>query len=172
MTGDTVFLKTMEMYLPVGMLGLVLAAIFGIIMSSQDSCLHSASVAFSIDIYQTIRPEASDKTLLAYSRYAVVAIGVIAVIFALLVPGLVQALLIVYTLWAPTVVAPLVIGLLWRGVPKACGMAGIVAGAAAAAIWEWNLGNPYGVPSLVAGLAANQLAFWAVAYWYRRWRLG
>ena len=172
LTGDTVFLKTMEMYLPVGMLGLVLAAIFGIIMSSQDSCLHSASVAFSIDIYQTIRPEASDKTLLAYSRYAVVVIGVIAVIFALLVPGLVQALLIVYTLWAPTVVAPLVIGLLWKGVPKASGMAGILAGAAAAAIWEWSLGNPYGVPSLVAGLVANQLAFWAVAYRYSRGRLG
>jgi hypothetical protein len=25
------------------------------------------------------------------------------------------------------------------------------------------LGNPFGVPSLVAGLAANQIAFWAVA---------
>ena len=28
LTGDTIFLKTMEMYLPVGMLGLVLAGIF------------------------------------------------------------------------------------------------------------------------------------------------
>jgi len=44
------------------------------------------------------------------------------------------------------------------------------AGAAAAAIWEWGLGIPYGVPSLVAGLVANQLAFWTVAYSYRKGR--
>ncbi|MEZ5366065.1 MAG: sodium:solute symporter family protein [Bryobacterales bacterium] len=101
LTGDTVFLETMKMYLPAGMLGLVLAGIFGIIMSSQDSCLHSASVAFSIDLYQLARPKASDETLLKMSQYAVGVIGVIAIIFALAVPGLVQALLIVYTMWAP-----------------------------------------------------------------------
>ncbi len=169
-TGDTVFLETMKMYLPAGMLGLVLAGIFGIIMSSQDSCLHSASVAFSIDIYQLIKPDSSDETLLKYSQYAVGVIGIIAIIFALLVPGLVQALLIVYTMWAPTVVAPLVIGLLWKGAPKASGLASIVAGALVAAIWEWGLGNPYGIPSLVAGLVANQLAYWTVAYRYRQGR--
>ena len=163
-TGDTVFLETMKMYLPAGLLGLVLAGIFGIIMSSQDSCLHSASVAFSVDIYQLVRPDASDETLLKFSQYAVAVIGVIAIAFALLVSGLVQALLIVYTMWAPTVVAPLVIGLLWKDAPKASGLAAIAAGAAAAAVWEWGMDNPYGVPSLVAGLVANQLAFWTVAY--------
>ena len=167
-SGDTVFLKTMEMYLPVGFLGLVLAGIFGIIMSSQDSCLHSASVAFSIDLYQMARPDATDETLLKYSQYAVGVIGAIAVTFALLVPGLVQALLIVYTMWAPTVVAPLVIGLLWPEVPKASGIAAMAAGAIAAAIWEWGLAIPYGVPSLVAGLVANQVAFWAVVHRSRR----
>ena len=65
---------------------------------------------------------------------------------------------------------PLVIGLLWKGVPKASGLAGIIAGATVAAIWEWGLGNPYGVPSLVAGLVANQIAFWTVAYGYRQGR--
>ena len=163
-SGDTVFLKTMQMYLPIGVLGLVLAGIFGIIMSSQDSCLHSASVSFSIDLYQMACPEASEATLLRYSQYAVGVIGAIAVTFTLLVPGLVQALLILYTMWAPTVVAPLVIGLLWRKVPKASGVAGMAAGAVVAAIWEWGFQIPYGVPSLVAGLAANQAAFWAVAH--------
>jgi SSS family solute:Na+ symporter len=167
-TGDTVFLQTMQEFLPIGVLGFVLAGIFGIIMSSQDSCLHSASVAFSIDLYQMARPQASQETLLKYSQYAVGVIGVIAVIFALLVEGLVQALTIVYTMWAPTVVAPLVIGLLWRKAPKASGVAAMAAGALGAAVWEWGLGNPYGVPSLVAGLVANQIAFWAVALSQRR----
>ena len=53
--GDTVFLQTMQTFLPIGMLGFVLAGIFGIIMNSQDRCLHSASVAFSIDLYQRER---------------------------------------------------------------------------------------------------------------------
>ena len=162
-SGDTVFLQTMQTFLPIGMLGFVLAGIFGIIMSSQDSCLHSASVAFSIDLYQMARPQASAETLLKYSQYAVGVIGVIAIVFALMVPGLVQALTIVYTMWAPTVVAPLVIGLLWRNAPKASGVAAMAAGALGAAVWEWGLVNPYGIPSLVAGLAANQVAFWTVA---------
>jgi SSS family solute:Na+ symporter len=161
--GDTVFLQTMQTVLPVGILGFVLAGIFGIIMSSQDSCLHSASVAFSIDLYQMARPQASAETLLKYSQYAVGVIGVIAIFFALAVSGLVRALTIVYTMWAPTVVAPLLIGLLWRKAPKASGVAAMAAGALGAAIWEWGLGNPYGIPSLVAGLAANQIAFWTVA---------
>jgi SSS family solute:Na+ symporter len=162
-TGDTVFLQTMQAFLPIGLLGFVLAGIFGIIMSSQDSCLHSASVAFSIDLYQMARPRASAETLLKYSQYAVGVIGVIAVVFALMVPSLVQALMIVYTMWAPTVVAPLVIGLLWRKAPKASGVAAMAAGALGAATWEWGFGNPYGVPSLVAGLVSNQIVFWAVA---------
>ncbi|MEZ5366066.1 MAG: hypothetical protein R2748_27965 [Bryobacterales bacterium] len=65
-------------------------------------------------------------------------------------------------------VAPLVIGLLWKDAPKAAGLAAIVAGAIAAGVWEWGLGNPYTVPSLVAGLVANQLAFWGVALTQRR----
>ncbi len=68
---DAIFLKTMEAYLPVGVLGLVLAGIFGIIMSSQDSCLHSGSVAFSIDIFQHFRPNTPPATLLRYSQFIV-----------------------------------------------------------------------------------------------------
>ena len=70
--------------------------------------------------------------------------------------------------YRPTVVAPLVIGLLWRNVPKASGVVAMAAGAVVAAVWEWGLANPWGVPSLVAGLVANQLAFWIVVYQSRR----
>ncbi len=165
--GDSVFLKTMEHFLPAGLLGLALAGMFGIIMSSQDSCLHSASVAFSIDIYQHFRPKADTNTLLKYSQWIVVVIGVVAILFALRVPNLVDALVFVYTLWAPTIVPPLVIGLLWRGAPKVSGVAGIVGGVIGTGVWEWGLGSPYGVPSLVAGMTANVAAYFAAAYWRR-----
>ena len=167
LAGDTIFLKTMEHYLPVGVLGLALAGIFGIIMSSQDSCLHSASVAFSIDIYQHFRPKADARTLLSYSQGIVVVIGVVAIIFALRVPNLVEALVLVYTLWAPTIVPPLVLGLLWRNAPKASGVAGIVGGVIGTALWEWVLASPYGVPSLVFGMASNLAAYGAAAVWVR-----
>jgi len=159
LAGDTVFLKTMEHFLPVGVLGLALAGIFGIIMSSQDSCLHSASVAFSVDIYQHFRPKASTETLLKYSQWIVVVIGLMAIVFALRVPNLVEALVFVYTLWAPTIVPPLVLGLLWRNAPKVCGVAGIMGGVIGTGVWEWGLQNPYGVPSLVAGMLANLAAY-------------
>lgn len=165
---DAIFLKTMEAYLPVGVLGLVLAGVFGIIMSSQDSCLHSGSVAFSIDIFQHFRPNTPPATLLRYSQFIVGVIGVIAILFALRVPNLIDALLYVYTLWAPTIVPPLLVGLLWRQVPRACGLAGILGGGIGTAVWEWGLSSPYGIPSLVVGILTNLLALSIVAVIQRR----
>ena len=44
------------------------------------------------------------------------------------------------------------------------GVSAIVAGGAAAAVWTWVLGEPFGVTGLVVGIVVNVVVF-AVAYW-------
>lgn len=159
-SADSVFLEVIKHSLPVGMVGILLSGLVGIMISTQDSFMHSASVAFSIDLYQGFNSTADPRRQLWYSRVVTGLIGLGAIIFALRVPSMIDALLVVYTLWAPTVVAPLVIGLLWRRAHPASGLLAMLSGAVVTAIWEWGLGNPSGIPSLVPGLIANQAAFW------------
>ncbi len=156
-----IFLYAMKHYLPPGLFALVLVAVVAIILSSWDSLLNCASSAFQCDLLSLLRPELRDSRFaLASSRLLNVVIGIAATAFAVSVSGLVEALLYCYTLWAPTVLLPLLIAVFKRDVQPAAGLIAIFAGGIATGIWEWGLHQPLAIPSLVIGLAANQLAFW------------
>ena len=162
-TSDNVYLDVMNSYLPIGLLGLAIAALISIIMSSQDSILNAASVSFNNDILSSFSKKyKDDSTALRTSRWLNLIIGFIATIFALNVPSIVDALLYCYTLWAPTVVLPLIIGSLKKNVHPIAGLSAMVLGGVSTGIWEWGLGNPNGIPSLLIGVAVNQTTFWVV----------
>jgi SSS family solute:Na+ symporter len=95
-------------------------------------------------------------------------IGVLGTLLALKLPSFVDGLMYCYTLWAPTIVLPLVIAVLMEKPCKKAGPAAIVVGGVATGIWEWGMSCPFGVPSLVIGVLFNQIAFWTVHYVSRR----
>ncbi len=162
-SADNAFIYAVTTYAPVGVRGLVIVALAAIIMSSWDSLLNCASVSFHTDILSLVFPALrGPRAGLLSGRALNVIIGVGATLFAINVPGIVEALLYCYTLWAPTVVMPLIIASMRNKVSPFAGPAAIIAGGLAAAVWEWGLGVPWGLPSVVVGLAANQLAFWSV----------
>jgi len=65
-----------------GILGFVLAAIFGAVVSSLASMLNSASTIFSMDIFHKLKPEASSKQLVTVGRVCVVVFVLIALFIA------------------------------------------------------------------------------------------
>jgi SSS family solute:Na+ symporter len=149
-------------FLPVGLLGLMAAALFSIIMSTQDSFLNAAAVSFVRDIFGSFsKNTATDKKALNLSKISTACIGLLGIIFAIYSPGIVEAILICYTLWAPTVVLPLILGVLLKDrVKPLSGLVAIIAGGIATAVWEWGFGTPYGIPSLLVGVLFNQMGFW------------
>lgn len=157
---DNVYLAAMKRYLPVGLYGLVVAVMVNIVMKSQDSLLNAASVSLNNDILRIYNKESRAKNALLITRLSNVIIGVVAVVFALNVPGVIDALLICYTLWAPTVVLPLIIAVVKKNVNPLSGLLSIAAGGIATAIWEWGYHNPASIPSLLVGVIANQFIFW------------
>jgi SSS family solute:Na+ symporter len=158
-----VYIAAMEEYLPIGLLGVALAALISIVMSSQDSVLNAAAVCFNNDILASYSPELKEgKIALRSSRWLNAVIGVLATVFAINVPGIVEALLYCYTLWAPTVVLPLIVATLKQDAHPYAAFSAIVAGGLATGIWEWGLGNPGGAPSLLVGVIVNQIVFWLV----------
>ncbi|NGO08000.1 sodium:solute symporter family protein [Streptomyces sp. HC44] len=150
--------------LPVGISGLVLAALFAVIMSTADSYLNATAVSFAKDIYLSfLHRGAGERLLLVVQRLVTVVVGVGAAIFAYSAPSIIDALLIAYNLWAPTVVAPLILGVVWGLRSRIAGVAAIVAGGAAMGIWRWELHEPFGVSALIVGVTVN-IVIYALAY--------
>lgn len=86
-TNDTnyIFITYIVNYLPVGLIGLLLAAIIAASMSSTSAELNSLASTSMIDIYKRmINKNANDKHYLNFSKYATVCWGIYAIIFALL----------------------------------------------------------------------------------------
>jgi solute:Na+ symporter, SSS family len=159
---QNVYLTAIKTYLPVGVYGLVVAVLVNIVMKSQDSLLNAASVALNNDFLNNYSADKSDTgDPLLVTRMFNVFIGVVAVLFAVNVPSVIDALLICYTLWAPTVVLPLIIGVLKKDVKPLSGLLAILGGGIGTAIWEWGLHNPNHIPSLLVGILCNQVLFWA-----------
>ena len=155
------FLHMVNTYMPIGFLGLMTVAIISIIMSTQDSFLNSASVSFVRDILNTFNETISSKKALLFSKLITILIGILGVVFAVNAEGIIDALMINYTLWAPTIVMPLIIAVLMPNkVKPIAGLIAIFAGGISVIIWEWILNKPNEIPSLLIGIIFNQLFFW------------
>jgi len=100
---DYVFITFVINYLPVGLVGLLLAVIFSAAMSSTSSELNALATTTVIDLYRrSLSKDKSDKHYLRASRLFTVMWGVIALIFALtadLFENLIQAVNIIGSLF-------------------------------------------------------------------------
>lgn len=82
--GDAVFPFFMMSQLPVGLAGLLIAAIFAATMSTIASNVNSTSTAFSVDIYKYFRPHIQDRQMLSVARWSSVGFGLLGTALAIL----------------------------------------------------------------------------------------
>jgi SSS family solute:Na+ symporter len=161
-------------FLPVGLRGVVFAALLAAVMSTGDSILNNASVIFTRDLYQKLfHPDASDRSLMVCSISATLVIGTGGVIAALTLPDVFELLVYTYTIWAPSIVPPLCVALLWGGphdrlVAPWAAVPAIIAGIAATFLWGQSVaGEPFGVPAVAVGVLANLATLAAMHRWTR-----
>jgi SSS family solute:Na+ symporter len=83
------FIKTQ---LPVGIIGLVVAALMAAAMSSLDSDLNSMATVIVDDFYARLRPDSTDRQRLWLGRVAVAVLGFLAILFSQLWIGIGTAL--------------------------------------------------------------------------------
>ena len=69
-------------YIPTGISGLVLAAIFAAAQSTVSSSLNSVSTCMTADILQQLRPDMSDKQKLAFAKGSSWIVGILSTILA------------------------------------------------------------------------------------------
>lgn len=106
--------------------GLILTAILAATMSTIDSELLVAAGSVSFDIIRFFKPSLKEETIVKYSRWAGIGVGVLATIFALNPPKLllmVQAY--AYGLIAAVFAVPFLLGLFWKKANTTGAIAGI-----------------------------------------------
>ncbi len=122
--------------LPPVMGGVVLAALLGALMSSADTCLLSASTIFTVDIIGHFKRDLSPLKTLTYSRVTMVVMGIAALLLALVLQGVISALLFAYTVYTGGVILPVLLGFFkdrLRLTPRGA-LAAIIGGGTAALI--------------------------------------
>ena len=146
--------------LPPVVKGLVVAAVIAIVMSSADSFLNSAAIAFVNDIVRPLRQAPLGEAAgLRLARIATLVIGLASVGFAISIASILDILIYAYTYWAPVVLVPLVATILgWRKGPAAF-LVAAGAGLACAIVWNDVLGQPAQIEGIIIGVLANLICF-------------
>jgi Na+/proline symporter len=144
-TNDTnyIFLTFVIHYLPVGLVGLVIAVIFAATMSASSGEINSLATVSIVDIYKRyMRPGQSDHHYLIASRVATFFWGAYAVIFAGFAAGLgslIEAVNQVGSLFYGTLLGCFALALGFRRVRGTAAFVGMLAGEAAIlATWEFT----------------------------------
>ena len=138
--------------LPVGVVGVVLAAYFSAIMSTADSCLLASVGNLTSDIYHRyVNRDASDRRLLRLSRVLTLVIGLGSVSLALAIPSVLDAMLLAYGFMVSGLFAPTLGGLLWPRVSSTAAMASMLLGGGTIVVLKiapaWS---PFSDPILLA----------------------
>ena len=119
LNGDTVFPTLVQTVLPLGFRGLVVAGMIAALMSSLASLFNSVSTLFTMDVFLKLRPEASQRTVVAVGRTTTVVMTFLGLLWlpilkAIAGGGLYQYLQAVQSFLAPPIAAVFLAGLFWR----------------------------------------------------------
>lgn len=96
---------------PIGVSGLVIAALLSAVMSSADTCLLTTSTILSVDIVRAfLRPAISERSLLLLSRFLIVLMGIFSLFLALRLKAVIPSLLLGYTVYTSGLVFPVLLG--------------------------------------------------------------
>jgi len=114
--GDQVFPMLVTTLLPEGLRGLVVAAMMAALMSSLSSLFNSSATLFTVDVYEKLRPGASEFHLVTVGRIATLVVVLLGLAWIPVMPmisggGLYQYLQSVQGYLAPPITAVFLLGL-------------------------------------------------------------
>ena len=141
--GDLVFPTMVKELLPMGLRGLVVAGVLAALMSSLSSVFNSTAALFTVDVYEKLRPNMSERHLVRVGRIATTVVVVaglawIPVMAQVSDKGLYSYLQTVQQYLGPPIAAVFLLGLLWKRMN------------AVGALWGLVLGFLLGISKLLA----------------------
>lgn len=156
---DLVLPTVLSAELPLWLGALALAAVFSAEVSSCDAILFMLSTSLSQDLYRRlIAPNASDRQVLLAARIAAVLGGTLGVLAALVLPNILSALTIFFSILGVTLFVPIVGGLFVRRAGRPEALAAIACGTTTLLLLRFFGPGGWLDPALI-GLLSSAVAF-------------
>lgn len=156
--------------LPVGVRGIVMAAMVSIMLSAADSFLNSASISLVCDTWMPRHPNADGKQQLRMLRLTNLLTGIAAVAVSLAVPDVFSILMLAYSFWSPLILVPLAAAFLGvRSNGRAFRYA-LLTGLALTLLWNLLLKKPWDIDGSIIGVLGNLAVFTACTRSLNRYR--
>lgn len=131
--GDRVFPHFIAKYLPPGITGLLIAAIFAAAMSTVSTSLNSSATLLMSDFYQRFfRPQATDRQLMRVLRVSTVVWGILGTVMALSLVSLTESVLDIWwtlsSILGGGIVGLFLLGIISRQAGNAAAVTGVLTG--------------------------------------------
>jgi len=157
-TGLPMLLRTV---LPVGFLGIMMAAYFSAILSTADSCLMASSGNIVTDLigrFTAFDPDSGKFVRL--SQIVTLIIGVLALLLASAMENVLTLMLDSYAFMVSGLFVPVIGALYWKGSTPAGAMAAmIIGGSTTLSLRYLEVGLPYNLDPNLFGITASAIAF-------------
>jgi SSS family solute:Na+ symporter len=146
--------------LPVGLLGIVLAAYFSAIMSTADSCLMASSGNIITDVLK----KHNHKKSLKYSQLITLLVGIFALIIAFKMPNVLELMLHSYSFMVSGMLVPVLAALFFRN-PSTRGSfwSMIAGGSVTLALTITGIKLPIELDPIIFGIGFSFLAYFLVS---------
>ncbi len=151
--GDTemVLLMVTEKYFPTIVYALTVASILAVIMSTTDSYLILSAQTVTTDIVAKLAGEIEQKKMVLISRISVAAVGLFAVLYALKMSNIFQAMMLSMTQFSAGVAVPALAALFSKRVTREGMISSMLSGLIFSVIWARVLSNPWGLSEAISG---------------------
>lgn len=161
-TGLPMLLRTV---LPVGLLGVMMAAYFSAILSTADSCLMASSGNVVTDIIGRFTGSKPDeKRFVRISQVVTLIIGVLAILLAASMENVLDLMLDSYAFMVSGLFVPVIGALYWeRSTPSGAMTAMITGGVTTLTLRYLSIGLPYNLDPNVFGITASAISFVVVS---------
>jgi SSS family solute:Na+ symporter len=118
--------------MPPGLMGLMIAALVGALMSALSAVFNSSATLLTMDVYRKFNPTASDKKLVMMGRFSTVAIIVVSILWIPLIRHMnnqiYQYLQSVQSYIGAPIAAVFFMGILWKGTTARAAITALVTG--------------------------------------------
>ena len=159
LNANDAFPLVVHQLLPIGISGIVIAALLSIILSSASGLLNAAAIAFVNDIVKPLKASDKEINFLKMARISTIIIGVVAVFFALSVNNIISILLAAYNFWSPIILVPLIAAIFNI---KSTGSHFFIAtsgGIVGSLVWHYGFNTPMSISPILFGILCNLAVF-------------
>jgi solute:Na+ symporter, SSS family len=149
---DDAFATAVEGLLPTGVRGLVLAAALAALMSTSSGALIASSTVAANDIWPRLTRRAGGaKDDVHSNRMFTLVLGIVAIVLAVLIEGVIAALTVAYNLLVGGLLVAIVGGMVWKRGNRQGALASMISGAVTVVIVMFT-----------AGLEANEVIYYGL----------